>query len=87
MERVGDQAFGPEDRIGQLTMRNLDIADSRARLEQYAALGIVGGATAQLVGEIAAGQAAQILAGEAETDLDAATDAANEAAAFDLGTD
>lgn len=87
MERVGDQAFGPEDRIGQLTMRNLDIADSRARLEQYAQLGIVGGATAQLVGEIAAGRAAEILAGEAETDLDAATDAANEAAAFDLGTD
>ncbi|GAA1060548.1 argininosuccinate synthase [Agromyces bracchium] len=87
MERVGDQAFGPEDRIGQLTMRNLDIADSRARLEQYAALGIVGGATAQLVGEIAAGRAAEILEGEAETALDAATDAANEAAAFDLGTD
>ncbi|WP_430647224.1 argininosuccinate synthase [Agromyces sp. GXS1127] len=87
MERVGDQAFGPEDRIGQLTMRNLDIADSRARLEQYAALGIVGGATAQLVGEIAAGRAAEIAAGEAETALDAATDAANEAAAFDLGTD
>lgn len=87
MERVGDQAFGPEDRIGQLTMRNLDIADSRARLEQYAQLGIVGGATAQLVGEIAAGRASEILAGEAETDLDAATDAANEAAAFDLGTD
>lgn len=87
MERVGDQAFGPEDRIGQLTMRNLDIADSRARLEQYAELGIVGGATAQLVGEIASGRAAEILAGDAETDLDAATDAANEAAAFDLGTD
>jgi argininosuccinate synthase len=87
MERVGDQAFGPEDRIGQLTMRNLDIADSRARLEQYAQLGIVGGATAQLVGEIASGQAAQIAAGEAETELEAATDAANEAAAFDLGTD
>ena len=31
MERVGDAAFGPTDRIGQLTMRNLDIADSRAR--------------------------------------------------------
>ena len=39
MERVGDAAFGPEDRIGQLTMRNLDIADSRARLEQYADAG------------------------------------------------
>lgn len=87
MERVGDQAFGPEDRIGQLTMRNLDIADSRARLEQYAHLGIVGGATAALVGDLTAGQAAEIAAGATESELEAATDAANEAAAFDLGTD
>lgn len=36
MERVEDAAFGPADRIGQLTMRNLDIADSRDKLEQYA---------------------------------------------------
>ena len=39
MERTEDSAFGPLDRIGQLTMRNLDIADSRAKLEQYAGLG------------------------------------------------
>jgi argininosuccinate synthase len=37
MERTEHAAFGPTDRIGQLTMRNLDIADSRALLEQYAA--------------------------------------------------
>src|SRR5450631_104148 len=43
MERTEDSAFGPLDRIGQLTMRNLDIADSRAKLEQYAGLGMVGG--------------------------------------------
>lgn len=42
MERTEDSAFGPLDRIGQLTMRNLDIADSRAKLEQYARIGIVG---------------------------------------------
>jgi argininosuccinate synthase len=42
MERTENPAFGPVDRIGQLTMRNLDIADSRAKLEQYAALGMVG---------------------------------------------
>jgi len=36
MERVESAAFGPTDRIGQLTMRNLDIADSREKLEQYA---------------------------------------------------
>ena len=87
MERVGDAAFGPVDRIGQLTMRNLDIADSRARLEQYALQGIVGGATAELVGDLKAGEGVEISAGEPETDLEMATDAANEAAAFDLGTD
>lgn len=37
MERTENAAFGPTDRIGQLTMRNLDIADSRDKLEQYAA--------------------------------------------------
>jgi argininosuccinate synthase len=87
MERVGDAAFGPLDRIGQLTMRNLDIADTRQRLEQYARAGIVGGATAQLVGDLEQGESSRILAGEVESALEAATDAANEAAAFDLGTD
>jgi argininosuccinate synthase len=38
MERTQNAAFGPTDRIGQLTMRNLDIADSRDKLEQYATL-------------------------------------------------
>jgi argininosuccinate synthase len=37
MERTEHAAFGPTDRIGQLTMRNLDIADSRSKLEMYAA--------------------------------------------------
>ncbi|HEU5266125.1 MAG TPA: argininosuccinate synthase [Jatrophihabitans sp.] len=36
MERTANAAFGPLDRIGQLTMRNLDIADSRTKLELYA---------------------------------------------------
>ncbi len=35
--------FGPEDRIGQLTMRNLDIEDSREKLVQYAKLGVIKG--------------------------------------------
>jgi argininosuccinate synthase len=92
MERVGDSAFGPADRIGQLTMRNLDIADSRARLEQYASAGIIGGATATLVGALTAGEANEILdrteASDATSDaLERATDAASEGAAFDAGTD
>ncbi|HET7386654.1 MAG TPA: argininosuccinate synthase [Nocardioidaceae bacterium] len=37
MERTENAAFGPTDRIGQLTLRNLDIADSRSKLESYAA--------------------------------------------------
>ncbi len=35
MERVEDAPFGPLDRIGQLTMRNLDIQDTREKLEIY----------------------------------------------------
>ncbi|MBV29273.1 MAG: argininosuccinate synthase [Actinobacteria bacterium] len=35
MERVEEEAFGPMDRIGQLTMRNLDIDDSRFKLGIY----------------------------------------------------
>lgn len=50
MERTEDAAFGPLDRIGQLTMRNLDIADSRAKLEQYAVLGMVGSPHETLLG-------------------------------------
>jgi argininosuccinate synthase len=42
MERVEDAAFGPLDRIGQLTMRNLDIDDSRAKLSVYRQVGTLG---------------------------------------------
>lgn len=63
MERVEDAAFGPIDRIGQLTMRNLDIADTRTRLEQYAQIGLVGGAVSELVGDLDAGEASAITAG------------------------
>ena len=43
MERVEDAAFGPLDRIGQLTMRLLDIEDSRDKLALYGRLGLTGG--------------------------------------------
>ena len=42
MERVEDAAFGPLDRIGQLTMRNLDIDDTRAKLDVYRKVGTLG---------------------------------------------
>jgi len=37
----GEGAFSPEDRIGQLTMRNLDIEDTRDKLELYAKTGLL----------------------------------------------
>ncbi len=54
MERTEDAAFGPGDRIGQLTMRNLDIADTRAKLEMYASQGQLGDGQFQLIKEIEA---------------------------------
>jgi argininosuccinate synthase len=48
----GDSAFSPQDRIGQLTMRTLDIDDTREKLLAYAKMGILapstGGALPQL---------------------------------------
>jgi argininosuccinate synthase len=37
----GELAFTPQDRIGQLTMRNLDIADTRQKLLIYARAGLL----------------------------------------------
>ena len=64
MERTENAAFGPNDRIGQLTMRNLDIADSRWKLEAYAAQPLDQGQVlvenGTLFGEIEAGGADRI---------------------------
>lgn len=37
----GESAFSPRDRIGQLTMRNLDIVDTREKLRTYAQVGLL----------------------------------------------
>ncbi|MFV0427404.1 MAG: argininosuccinate synthase [Beutenbergiaceae bacterium] len=86
MERTEGAAFGPVDRIGQLTMRNLDIADSRAKLELYAAQGQLGEAPAALMGELEPGGSQEIAANPALRNLDA-TDDALDAAAMEFGTD
>jgi argininosuccinate synthase len=52
MERTEDAAFGPTDRIGQLTMRNLDIADTREKLELYRSQGQLGQGEFTLIREI-----------------------------------
>jgi argininosuccinate synthase len=46
MER-GEAFFTPADRIGQLTMRNLDIVDTREKLEVYARVGLLRGGAGQ----------------------------------------
>ncbi|MCW3492918.1 hypothetical protein [Microbacterium sp. SSM24] len=73
-------------------MRNLDIADSRARLEHYAAAGIIGGAAGELVGRVTAGESDEIteraVTPDAATEaLDDAIEAASESAMYDAGTD
>jgi argininosuccinate synthase len=45
MERGEDVHFTPADRIGQLTMRNLDIADTRDKLRVYGEAGLLGDTT------------------------------------------
>jgi argininosuccinate synthase len=92
MERTENAAFGPVDRIGQLTMRNLDIADSRAKLEQYAAQpGSQLGRT-YLFGELesarlGAGGADQIAANPAATGPDLAEENLLDNAAMEFGVD
>ena len=78
MERTEDAAFGPTDRIGQLTMRNLDIADTRTKLELYAGLGALPARDADLVGALEPGGAQAISANPAAEEEDALDRAAIE---------
>jgi argininosuccinate synthase len=48
MEKVENAPFTPADRIGQLTMRNLDIADTREKLGVYARSGLLDAGNALL---------------------------------------
>lgn len=38
----GESTFSPQDRIGQLTMRHLDITDTRDKLLLYMKTGLIG---------------------------------------------
>ena len=55
----GASSFSPQDRIGQLTMRNLDIADTREKLLAYAKSGLL---------SVGSGSALPRLGGEREGD-------------------
>lgn len=88
MERTENAAFGPHDRIGQLTMRNLDIADSRWKLEAYAAQPLDQGQVlvenGTLFGEIETGGAERIADNPS---LEGVEGEALDAAAMEFGTD
>jgi argininosuccinate synthase len=88
MERTEHAAFGPTDRIGQLTMRNLDIADSRAKLELYATQPFDEGQVlvehGVLLGALPAGGADRIASNPS---VDAEEDDALDRAAMEFGTD
>ncbi|KGN34589.1 argininosuccinate synthase [Knoellia sinensis KCTC 19936] len=88
MERVENAAFGPLDRIGQLTMRNLDIADSRSKLELYAGQPVTQGQllveNGTLFGELPAGGSDRITANPSPAGPD---DESLDRAAMEFGTD
>jgi argininosuccinate synthase len=88
MERTDNAVFGPTDRIGQLTMRNLDIADSRSKLEAYAAQpqdqGHVLVEHGNLYGTLEPGGADRIARRD---DADQLDDEALDHAAMEFGTD
>lgn len=84
MERTENAAFGPTDRIGQLTMRNLDIADTRTKLEMYAGQGQLLDGHINLMGTLTTGGAQAIAA----TPQDSTPDEISlERASFELGAD
>jgi argininosuccinate synthase len=89
MERTDNAVFGPHDRIGQLTMRNLDISDSRAKLELYAGQPLDQGQVlvehGTLFGALPPGGADQIADNPARDD--GVDDEALDSAAMEFGTD
>ncbi len=90
MERTENAAFGPVDRIGQLTMRNLDIADSRAKLEAYANQPLDQGQVlvehGTLFGELPAG-GAEVISANADVESESDVENAGDAAAMEFGAD
>jgi argininosuccinate synthase len=54
----GEAFFTPLDRIGQLTMRNLDIADTREKLEVYTQAGLLRQAGESAVPQLPSGEGA-----------------------------
>ncbi|MEE2977333.1 MAG: argininosuccinate synthase, partial [Pseudomonadota bacterium] len=56
MEKVEDAPFSPADRIGQLTMRNLDLMDTREKLSIYSKAGLLSLGTANALPQLDGGK-------------------------------
>ena len=52
----GESAFSPQDRIGQLTMRHLDITDTRDKLMLYMKAGLLGPTSGSSMGLLSEGE-------------------------------
>src|SRR5579863_2120440 len=52
----GEGEFTPQDRIGQLTLRNLDITDTRDKLRVYTEAGVLGPGTASALPQLGKGK-------------------------------
>jgi argininosuccinate synthase len=65
----GDSVFSPQDRIGQLTMRNLDITDTRDKLVAYVKSGLLTPSAGSALPLLAGGsdRGADVQTGERET--------------------
>ena len=56
MEKVEDAPFSPADRIGQLTMRNLDLMDTRDKLAIYSKVGLLSLGTSNALPQLDGGK-------------------------------
>jgi argininosuccinate synthase len=56
MEKVEDAPFSPADRIGQLTMRNLDLMDTRDKLAIYSKAGLLSLGTSNALPQLDGGK-------------------------------
>ena len=59
MEKT-ESSFSPRDRIGQLTMRNLDITDTRAKLQTYAASGLINPSKGSEMPQLSSGKSTDV---------------------------
>ena len=84
MERTENAAFGPTDRIGQLTMRNLDIADTQKQAGDVRGAGTTARRAREPGGQTLPPGGAEAIVGNAPTSHSTLTKRNLERASFDV---